>query len=327
MSGMAAAIGARLRSWEGFLAALLLLIVGMNALTSPSFLSVDNQINLFALSIEKVIVALIMTFVILNGEIDLSVASMMGLSACALGWLIQQGVPTPAALVICLLVGILGGAFNGFWITAVRLPSLVVTLAMLIGFRGFARVLIEDRSIKEFPAWFEALGQQPLLGPFPLSLLVFFGLLVLAVIVLRYSGFGRQVQVIGINQEVARYSGIDVARVKLLLFTTSGLLSALAGILFAARLGTVRGDMGLGFELDIITIVLLGGVSIFGGAGSIYGVLLSILIVLYLRNGMSLSNITGHLQAGVIGIILILSAMIPNVRSFLARVAGSGRRR
>lgn len=327
MSGMAAAIGARLRSWEGFLAALLLLIVGMNAVTSPSFLSVDNQINLFALSIEKVIVALIMTFVILNGEIDLSVASMMGLSACALGWLIQQGVPTPAALVICLLVGILGGAFNGFWITAVRLPSLVVTLAMLIGFRGFARVLIEDRSIKEFPAWFEALGQQPLLGPFPLSLLVFFGLLVLAVIVLRYSGFGRQVQVIGINQEVARYSGIDVARVKLLLFTTSGLLSALAGILFAARLGTVRGDMGLGFELDIITIVLLGGVSIFGGAGSIYGVLLSILIVLYLRNGMSLSNITGHLQAGVIGIILILSAMIPNVRSFLARVAGSGRRR
>ena len=327
MSGMAAAIGARLRSWEGFLAALLLLIVGMNAVTSPSFLSVDNQINLFALSIEKVIVALIMTFVILNGEIDLSVASMMGLSACALGWLIQQGVPTPAALVICLLVGILGGAFNGFWITAARLPSLVVTLAMLIGFRGFARVLIEDRSIKEFPAWFEALGQQPLLGPFPLSLLVFFGLLVLAVIVLRYSGFGRQVQVIGINQEVARYSGIDVARVKLLLFTTSGLLSALAGILFAARLGTVRGDMGLGFELDIITIVLLGGVSIFGGAGSIYGVLLSILIVLYLRNGMSLSNITGHLQAGVIGIILILSAMIPNVRSFLARVAGSGRRR
>ncbi len=327
MSGVAAALGARLRSWEGFLALLLLLIVAMNAVTSPSFLSVDNQINLFALSIEKVIVVLIMTFVILNGEIDLSVASMMGLSACALGWLIQQGVPTPAALVICLLVGILGGAFNGFWITAARLPSLVVTLAMLIGFRGFARVLIEDRSIKEFPAWFEALGQQPLLGPFPLSLLVFFGLLVLAVIVLRYSGFGRQVQVIGINQEVARYSGIDVARVKLLLFTTSGLLSALAGILFAARLGTVRGDMGLGFELDIITIVLLGGVSIFGGAGSIYGVLLSILIVLYLRNGMSLSNITGHLQAGVIGIILILSAMIPNVRSFLARAAGSGRRR
>ena len=322
---LAAALGARVRSWEGFLAVLLLCIIVMNAVTSPSFLTTENQINLFALSIEKVIVALIMTFVILNAEIDLSVASMMGLSACALGWLVQQGVPMPAAIVACLFVGILGGAFNGFWITVVGLPSLVVTLAMLIGFRGLSRVLVEDRSIKEFPAWFEALGQQPLLGPFPLSLLIFFALLVLAVVVLRYSGFGRQVYVIGINLEVARYSGINVARVKMLLFTTSGFLSALAGILFAARLGTVRGDMGLGFELDIITIVLLGGVSIFGGAGSVYGVILSILIVLYLRNGMSLSNITGHLQTGVIGILLILSAMIPNVRSFLARVARPGR--
>ena len=322
---LAAALGARARSWEGFLAVLLLCIIVMNALTSPSFLTTENQINLFALSIEKVIVALIMTFVILNAEIDLSVASMMGLSACALGWLVQQGVPMPTAILVCLFIGILGGAFNGFWITVVGLPSLVVTLAMLIGFRGLARVLVEDRSIKEFPAWFEALGQQPLLGPFPLSLLVFLALLVLAVVVLRYSGFGRQVYVIGINLEVARYSGINVARVKMLLFTTSGFLSALAGILFAARLGTVRGDMGLGFELDIITIVLLGGVSIFGGAGSVYGVILSILIVLYLRNGMSLSNITGHLQTGVIGILLILSAMIPNVRSFLARVARPGR--
>ena len=324
---LAAALGARARSWEGFLAVLLLCIIVMNALTSPSFLTTENQINLFALSIEKVIVALIMTFVILNAEIDLSVASMMGLSACALGWLVQQGVPMPAAILVCLFIGILGGAFNGFWITVVGLPSLVVTLAMLIGFRGLARVLVEDRSIKEFPAWFEALGQQPLLGPFPLSLFVFLALLVLAVVVLRYSGFGRQVYVIGINLEVARYSGINVARVKMLLFTTSGFLSALAGILFAARLGTVRGDMGLGFELDIITIVLLGGVSIFGGAGSVYGVVLSILIVLYLRNGMSLSNITGHLQTGVIGTLLILSAMIPNVRSFLAHVTRPGRLR
>ena len=324
---LAAALGSRVRSWEGFLAVLLLCIIVMNAVTSPSFLTMENQVNLFALSIEKVIVALIMTFVILNAEIDLSVASMMGLSACALGWLVQQGVPMPAAILVCLFIGILGGAFNGFWITVVGLPSLVVTLAMLIGFRGLARVLVEDRSIKEFPAWFEALGQQPLLGPFPLSLFVFLALLVLAVIVLRYSGFGRQVYVIGINLEVARYSGINVARVKMLLFTTSGFLSALAGILFAARLGTVRGDMGLGFELDIITIVLLGGVSIFGGAGSVYGVVLSILIVLYLRNGMSLSNITGHLQTGVIGTLLILSAMIPNVRSFLAHVARAGRLR
>ena len=305
-----------LMSWESFLCLVLILTISVNALNSDAFLSIDNQINLFTLSIEKVIIALIMAFIIINAEIDLSVASMMGLAACALGWLVDAGVSMPTALVICLLIGMLGGLFNGFWVTFMNLPSLVVTLAMLIGFRGLARVLVEDRSIRVFPSWFEELGQQPILGPLPLAVIIFFLLLILAVVVLRFTGFGRYVYVIGINKDMARYSGINVKAVKLILFTLAGLISALAGILFAARLGSVRGDMGLGFELDIITMVLLGGVSIFGGSGSIYGVILSILIVLYLRNGMSLSNITGHLQTGVIGLLLILSAMVPNLKTY-----------
>ena len=305
-----------LMSWESFLCLVLILTISVNALNSDAFLSIDNQINLFTLSIEKVIIALIMAFVIINAEIDLSVASMMGLAACALGWLVDAGVSMPTALAICLLIGMLGGLFNGFWVTFMNLPSLVVTLAMLIGFRGLARVLVEDRSIRVFPSWFEELGQQPILGPLPLAVIIFFLLLILAVVVLRFTGFGRYVYVIGINKDMARYSGINVKAVKLILFTLAGLISALAGILFAARLGSVRGDMGLGFELDIITMVLLGGVSIFGGSGSIYGVILSILIVLYLRNGMSLSNITGHLQTGVIGLLLILSAMVPNLKTY-----------
>ena len=305
-----------LRSWEGFLCLVLILTISVNAVNSDAFLSIDNQINLFTLSIEKVIIALIMAFIIINAEIDLSVASMMGLAACALGWLVDAGVSMPTALAICLLIGMLGGLFNGFWVTFMNLPSLVVTLAMLIGFRGLARVLVEDRSIRVFPSWFEELGQQPILGPLPLAVIIFFLLLILAVVVLRFTGFGRYVYVIGINKDMARYSGINVKAVKLILFTLAGLISALAGILFAARLGSVRGDMGLGFELDIITMVLLGGVSIFGGSGSIYGVILSILIVLYLRNGMSLSNITGHLQTGVIGLLLILSAMVPNLKTY-----------
>jgi len=305
-----------LRSWEGFLCLVLILTISVNAVNSDAFLSIDNQINLFTLSIEKVIIALIMAFIIINAEIDLSVASMMGLAACALGWLVDAGISMPTALAICLLIGMLGGLFNGFWVTFMNLPSLVVTLAMLIGFRGLARVLVEDRSIRVFPSWFEELGQQPILGPLPLAVIIFFLLLILAVVVLRFTGFGRYVYVIGINKDMARYSGINVIAVKLILFTLAGLISALAGILFAARLGSVRGDMGLGFELDIITMVLLGGVSIFGGSGSIYGVILSILIVLYLRNGMSLSNITGHLQTGVIGLLLILSAMVPNLKTY-----------
>jgi len=305
-----------LRSWESFLCLVLILTISVNAVNSDAFLSIDNQINLFTLAIEKVIIALIMAFIIINAEIDLSVASMMGLAACALGWLVDAGTSMPTALAVCLLIGMLGGLFNGFWVTFMNLPSLVVTLAMLIGFRGLARVLVEDRSIRVFPSWFEELGQQPILGPLPLAVIIFFLLLILAVIVLRFTGFGRYVYVIGINKDMARYSGINVTAVKLILFTLSGLISALAGILFAARLGSVRGDMGLGFELDIITMVLLGGVSIFGGSGSIYGVILSILIVLYLRNGMSLSNITGHLQTGVIGMLLIFSAMVPNLKNY-----------
>ncbi len=302
-----------LKSWEGFLAIILLVVVIVNSLLSESFLSIENQINLFVLSIEKVIIALIMAKIIINAEIDLSVASMMGLSACALGWFVESGMPMTMALIASITIGAVGGAFNGFWITVVKLPSLVVTLAMLIGFRGLARVLIGDRSIKMFPQWFEDLGQQPLFLNIPFSVMIFMAVLICVVITLEYTGFGRHIYTIGINQNVALYSGINVARVKMLLFIFSGIISAIAGILYAARLGTVRGDMGLGFELDIITIVLLGGVSIFGGSGSIYGVILSILIVLYLRNGMSLSNITGHLQTGVIGVLLILSVLIPNV--------------
>ncbi len=305
----------RLKSWEGFLLVLLLVIIIGNSLNSPAYLSVGNQINLFSLSIEKIIVALVMTFIIINAEIDLSVASMMGLAACVLGWLHEQGVPIELAFLIGLAVGVLGGAFNGFWIAVVGLPSLVVTLAMMIGYRGLARVFLEDRSIGNFPDWFDALGQKPLIGPFPLALIVFFVFVVIAIIILHYSGFGRYVYVIGNNREVARYSGVKVRRVKMSLFMASGTVAALAGLLFAARLGAVRGDIALGFELDIITMVLLGGVSIFGGSGSLYGVLLAILIVLNLRNGMSLANITGHVQTGVIGVLLILSVLVPNMVS------------
>lgn len=303
----------KLKGWEGFLLFILIIIIAANTTLAPNYLSIGNQINLFNLSIEKIIVALMMTFIIINAEMDLSVASMMGLSACTMAWLYAQGAPISVAFLAGLLVGLLGGAFNAFWIARVGLPSLVVTLSMLIGFRGLARVLLEDRSIGNFPDWFDALGQQPIIGPFPLAMIIFFILLAIAVVILQYSGFGRYVYVIGNNSQVARYSGVSVPRVKLMLFIASGTIAALAGLLYAARLGSVRGDLALGFELDIITMVLLGGVSIFGGSGSIFGVLLSILIVLNLRNGMSLANITGHIQTGVIGVLLILSVLIPNL--------------
>ncbi|MBA3908603.1 MAG: ATPase [Rhodobacter sp.] len=303
-----------LRSWEGLLFAVLILIYAVNAWNSPVFLTVGNQINMFQLSVEKIIVALVMTFVIINGEIDLSIASVMGLAACAFGWMVQQGAPAGGAVAIALAIGFLCGAFNALFIVGFGIPSLVVTLATMIAFRGFARVLVEDRGISDFPDWFDALGQKGLIGPVPLAMVLFAVFAVLAYLILQRTAFGRKVYFIGANRAVAEFSGLEVRAVKARIFIASGVISALAGLLFAARVGAVRGDIANGFELDVITMVLLGGVSIFGGTGTMSGTILAILIVLALRNGMALENITGHIQTGVLGILLILSVMVPIIR-------------
>ncbi len=303
-----------LRSWEGLLLAVLILIYVVNAINSDVFLTIGNQINLFQLSVENIIVALVMPFVILNGEIDLSVASVIGLAACAFGWLFQESVPAGVAIAIVLGIGLLCGAFNALWIVGFGIPSLVVTLATMIAYRGFARVLVEDRGITDFPAWFDRLGQAGLIGPVTLAIILFLILAILAFLILQRTAFGRKVYFIGANRAVAEYSGLDVRAVKAKIFVASGMISALAGLLFAARVGAVRGDIANGFELDIITMVLLGGVSIFGGAGTMSGTILAILIVLALRNGMALQNITGHIQTGVLGILLLLSVMVPIIR-------------
>ncbi|PWH20519.1 MAG: ATPase [Ardenticatenia bacterium] len=311
-----------LKSWEGLLLGLLIVILIINSALVPAYLSVSNQVNLFILFIEKSIVALMIAFIIINGEIDLSMASLMGLSAGTMARLYELGVPSGLAVLAALCVGLICGAFNGFWVAVVGLPSLVVTLAGLIAYRGMVWVLVEDRSISVLPAWLNDLGQKPLIGPFPFALLLFFAFVIIGYIILQYSGFGRLVYVIGINQDVARYSGVNVRRVKMILFTASGFVSSIAGLLYAARLGAMRSSTAEGFELDIITMVLLGGVSIFGGSGTLRGVFLSILIILNVRNGMGLAYMSANLQTGVIGLLLILSVLVPNlINGLRARMA------
>jgi rhamnose transport system permease protein len=309
-----------LRSWEALLAVILVIVVGVNISLSSNYLSMTNLTNLFQLSIEKAIIVLIMALIIINGEIDLSVGSVMGLAGCSMAYAFEQGVSMPLAIAIGLTSGTLAGIFNGIMVSVVGLPSLAVTLAGLIGYRGLARVFLEDRSITGFPEWFNSFGQDDLIGPFPISLVIFAGMLVIFLIVLQMTSFGRYVYIIGNNKEAARFSGLRVMRVKMILLSVSGLISALAGILYAARLGAVRGDAGNGFELDIITIVLLGGVSIFGGRGSMVGVALSILVVLNIRNGMSLAHLSGDVQTSVVGALLILSVLIPNLGQDARRI-------
>ena len=315
--------------WETLLGVILVLVILNNIRLSPFYLSADNIISAFHLSIEKIIVALIMTLIIINGEIDLSVASIMGFSACLFAWLYQNAVAPELAVLIALAAGALFGAFNGVWIAYVGLPSLAVTLAGLVGYRGAARILLEDRSVGSFPAWFTALGQPNYIGPLSAGIVIFLVLLVIFIIVLQFSGFGRYVFIIGNNRDAARFAGVRVRRVKMTLFILSGLMASLAGLLLAARFGTVRANAAEGFELDIITMVLLGGVSIFGGVGTMAGVLLSILVVLNLRNGMSLANYSGNIQTSVVGLLLILSVFIPNLsreaRRLWPRLAETGK--
>jgi len=337
---MRARIKARLRSWDGLLLAVVLVVIALNWLTAPNYLSAQNQVNLWQNGIEKAIVVLAMAFVIINGEIDLSVASLMGLSAVIVAVLWEQGYPVELAILVAILTGVALGLFNGFWVAIVGLPSLAVTLAGLIGYRGLAFMLIEDRSIGNaetaFPSWFEDIGQQPLsqfiglLDPVPvierapLAIFVYFGLLILAAATLGMAGFGRKTYVIGSSLQVARYSGVGVAVHKLAIMTISGTVAAIAGVLFASHLGAVRGSTAFGFELDIITIVLLGGVSVFGGSGTMLGVFLSTLLVLNIRNGLGLQSVPGHTQTGVIGLLLILSVLLPNL---LGRYQEAARRR
>ena len=300
--------------WESILIVVLIATIVVNVSLSPFYLGFGNFVNLFWLSIEKIIVVIVMTFVIINGEIDLSVASVMGFSAAVMATLYEGGeIPFALAILIGIAIGAIAGLLQGLVITRFGLPSLVVTLAGLIGFRGAARVLLEDRSVGDFPEWFERIGQQTLVGPFPFALVLFFVGLALAWVILERSAFGRKVYVIGNSADVARFSGIEVDSVKVRLFIASGAVAGLAGILFASRVGAVQGTLGETYELDIITMVLLGGVSIFGGSGSMLGVVLALFTVLNIRNGLGLANIDGITQTGVIGLLLIGSVLVPNL--------------
>ena len=316
--GILSNIWQKLNRWESLLLFILAVIFFINSIIAPNYLTVGNQINLFVLYIEKIIVALTMTFLIISGETDLSAPSIMGLSACTMAYFYSNGMNFGLAILISLLIGVACGAFNGFWVAVVGLNSLIVTLATLIGYRGLARVFVEDRSFGHFPEWFNNLGQKNLIGPFPFALILFFVLFIIALIILQYSAFGRRVFVIGNNKDVAQYSGVNVHRVKLQLYIASGVISSLAGLLLAARYGAVRGDTAYGYELEIITMALLGGVNIFGGSGSLYGVFLSILIILNVHNGLSLAGLSGHFQTGVVGVLLIFSILGPNISKLFA---------
>lgn len=294
----------------------LLVLIGafiVSARLSPYFLDLFFLFDETSLYMEIGIIALAMTLVIISGNIDLSVASGLALVGALSAILhVRLGVPMALVIPIALLAGCGLGLFNGLLITKVRLPSLTVTLGTLALYRGFAQILMGDHSVSGFPAWFVGADYIKVGGLVPLPLILFLVLAVATGLLLHKTVFGRHVFAIGTSEEAARYAGMPVDRVKLTVFVLSGLTMGIGALLMISRLGVARYDLALGNELAVITAVVLGGVHIFGGRGTIAGVVLALFVIGFLRSGMGVANISSQSQLVVIGCLLLFSVALGN---------------
>jgi rhamnose transport system permease protein len=314
---------AKLARWEVLLGLILLVLVVGGAWLSPVFASAQNFSNLTVAAMEVGIMALPMTLIIIAGEIDLSVESIVGLASAVLGFLWAAGVSLWFAVPAVLLVGAACGLLNGLLVTRALLPSLVVTLGTLALYRGLASVVLGPRAISSFPADFTAFGFGNMPGtPLPWPLLVF-ALLALGLgLLLHGTWVGRHVFAVGKNQSAARYAGVPVTRLKTALFVLSGCVAALAGVILTSRLSSARADAGQGLTLAVVTVVLLGGVDIFGGSGTLVGVVLAVFTLAVLQNGLRLGDVSTQLQSIAVGLLLIVSVVVPNA---ISRIRGGSR--
>jgi rhamnose transport system permease protein len=309
----------RLVRWETLLAIVLVVLVWLGALTSRFFLTGGNFANMTSAVMEVSIMALAMTFIIIAAEIDLSVESMAGLAAAVLGFLWSKGVPLELGIPLVIVMGAIGGLVNGLLVTVAGLPSLVVTLGTLALFRGLALIVLGPLAVSNFPPEFNDFGFGTIPGtPIPWPLAVFAIMAVIFGVVLHATTFGRHIYAVGKNPEAARFSGIRVGRLKTWLFILSGTVAAFAGVILTSRLSSARADTATGMTLTVITIVLLGGVSIFGGRGTIVGVVLAVFTLAVVQNELRLAHVSAEFQSIILGLLLILSVALPSI----ARQAG-----
>lgn len=302
-------------------AAVLLLLTAVVLYSVAAVPYFSNDITLYFLLLDLtpiLFIALPMTLVIVTGEIDLSVASTVALSSVLFGVLHREGVPILAAAVLALLAGALAGAFNGFLVTRIGLPSLAVTIGTLALYRGIAVGLLGTTAITDWPqGWTELAKGKIGESMVPLVIIPIVALSLAFAVLLHFTTFGRGVYAIGLSPEAARFSGVNVDRTKLILFTLSGLVSALAGIFFTLRYGSARGDNASGLELQVIAAVLLGGVSIFGGKGAIPGVLGGVLLIGVIASALRLADYSANVIQIITGVLLVVSVVAPSLLGWI----------
>jgi rhamnose transport system permease protein len=304
--------------WEAFLLLFLIATFVWGAWSSPYFLTASNVSIAIAGAVPAAIVALGMTLVIVTGEIDVSVGSNVGLCAATLAVAIEQGLPIEAAMACGVAIGALAGLFNGLVVAFAGLPSLVVTLGTLALYRGTALIILKERGVHDFPEWYQNLGFETVgASPVPWSSLIFVALFVGVAVFLHTTHGGRGLFAIGNNREAARFSGIRVERAILGVFVTSGVMCGVAAIVLTAYLASARADTATGLELPVITAVVLGGVSIFGGSGTLAGVLLALLVLAFVQNSLGLAGVTPEEQQIVTGAVLIVTLTVFGAYGFI----------
>lgn len=309
-------------SWEVLLLGVAILIFIANSLASPYFLNAWNLSDATFNFTEKAIIAFAMALLIIAGEIDLSVAAIIALASTAMGAAVQMGIGTPGLVAIGIGTGLLCGAFNGFLVAGLKLPSIVVTIGTMSLFRGISYMVLGDQAYGKYPADFAYFGQGYVISVISFEFVLFIVMAILFAILLHATNFGRQVYVIGNNPFAARFSGIPVERVKFILFLLTGLMSGIAAVCLTSRLGSTRPSIAQGWELEVVTMVVLGGVSILGGSGTIAGMVIAAFVMGLVTFGLGLLNVPGIVMSIFVGLLLIITIAIPIVVRRLRAMRG-----
>ncbi len=303
----------KLKSWESLLMLVAIGIFVANSFASPYFLNAWNLSDATFNFTEKAMIAFAMALLIISGEIDLSVASIIALASTAMGAAVQIGMGTEGLVLIGLATGLVCGAFNGILVTGLGLPSIVVTIGTMSLFRGISFIILGDQAFRGYPPEFAFFGQGYVWWVISFEFVLFAIIALIYSVTLHMTNFGRAVYAIGNNPTGALFSGIRVGRVKFILFLLTGLMSGIAAICLTSRLGSTRPSIATGWELEIVTMVVLGGVNILGGSGSIPGVVIAAFVMGRVTFGLGLLNVPGIVMSIVIGALLIGVIALPRL--------------
>jgi len=300
--------------WEVILSFLFIAIFVFFSNMTPYFLDWFNLMNATFQFSEKAIMALPMIFIIMCGDIDISIASIVALCAYVIGISAEAGMSIPSLIVLSMIVGTIAGLINGLLITGLNMPAIAVTLATQSIYRGIATGMLGEHACTTYPEGFSFFGQEFISGTtIPFTFVLYLALMLVFFFVLHKTAYGRRLYAIGNSAEAARFSGIKVQRTRVLNYTLTGLFCGVAAVLLASRILSVRSNIAVGWDLEIITLVVLGGVAITGGRGTVFGVFIGTLLVGYLKFGMGLLKFSGTVMTIVIGSLLIIAVLLPRL--------------